>query len=87
MNRFKVVARVLFSGLVFLAFSPGVKADQWNKETVVTFDQSVEIPGGVVLPAGTYVFKLVDSRSDRHVVQILDRSGTHLYATILAIPN
>lgn len=87
MNRFKMVVTVLFLGLVFLAFSPSVNADQWNKETIVTFSQPVEIPGSVVLPAGTYVFKLMDSPSDRHIVQIFDRDGTHLYATILAIPN
>lgn len=87
MNRFKVVAAILFLGLVSLAFSPSVKADQWDKETIVTFDQPVEIPGGVVLPAGTYVFKLMESPSDRHIVQVFDKNGTHLYATILAIPS
>src|ERR1700675_1061861 len=87
MNRFKVVAAILFLGMVFLAFSPSVKADQWNKETIVTFDQPVEIPGGVILPAGTSVFKLVESPSDRHIVQIFDRDRTHLFATVLAIPN
>jgi LPXTG-motif cell wall-anchored protein len=87
MNRFKGVATILFLGLVFLAFSPSVKADQWNKETIVTFDQPVEIPGGIVLPAGTYVFKLVESPSDRHIVQIFDKDRTHLFATVLAIPN
>jgi len=87
MNRFKVVATILFLSLFCLALSSSVKADQKNKETIVTFDQPVEIPGSVVLPAGTYVFKLVDSPSDRHIVQIFDKSGTHLYATTLAIPN
>jgi len=64
-----------------------VKADGWNKKTVVTFSQPVEIPGGVVLPAGTYVFKLLDSLSNRHIVQIFNQDQTHIYATILAIPN
>ncbi len=87
MSRFKMVAATLFLGLAAIAFSPSVKADQWNKRTIVTFDQAVEIPGGVVLQAGTYVFKLLDSPSDRHIVQIFDRKGVHLYATVLAIPN
>ena len=30
-----------------------VQADEWNKKTVLTFSQPVEIPGHV-LPAGTY---------------------------------
>jgi hypothetical protein len=87
MNRIKVVATIFCLSLAALAFSPGVKADGWNKKTVVTFSQPVEIPGGVVLPAGTYVFKLLDSLSDRHIVQIFNQDQTHIYATILAIPN
>jgi len=59
-------------------------ADEWNKETVLTFSQDVEIPGKV-LPAGKYVFRLVDSASNRHVVQVLDHAGRTI-ATVLAIP-
>ena len=87
MNRIKVVATIFCLSLAFLAFSPGVKADGWNKKTVVTFSQPVEIPGGIVLPAGTYVIKLLDSLSNRHIVQIFNQDQTHIYATILAIPN
>jgi len=65
-----------------LAF--GARADTWNKKTVVTFNQPVEIPGRV-LPAGTYTFKLLDSPSDRHIVQIFNADGTQIIATILAI--
>jgi hypothetical protein len=39
------------------------------------------------LPAGTYVFRILDSQSDRHIVQIFNQDETHLYTTILAIPN
>jgi len=72
--------------------SPAVKADEWNKKTVITFNAPVEIPGvhqkgWGVLPAGTYVFKILDSQSDRHIVQIFDKDETQVYATILAVPN
>jgi hypothetical protein len=40
-----------------------------------------------VLPAGTYVFKILDSQSDRHIVQIFSQDELTVYATILAIPN
>jgi LPXTG-motif cell wall-anchored protein len=40
-----------------------------------------------VLPAGTYVFKVLDSQTDRHIVQIFNQDETQIYATILAIPN
>src|SRR5512135_3647109 len=90
MNRFKVGA-MIFSGLAFvtLAFPPSTMADEWNKKTTVSFNTPVEIPGvgAQVLPAGTYVFKLLDSQSNRHIVQIFNERGDHVYATILAIPN
>lgn len=87
MNRIKIVATILCLSFMALAFSANVQADTWNKKTVVTFSQPVEVPGGVVLPAGTYVFELVDSLSDRHIVRIFNKDKTHVYATILAIPN
>jgi len=72
--------------LVGVTVSPA-RADTWNKETVFTFNQPIEIPGAKTLPAGTYVFKLLDSQADRHIVQIWSEDKTHLLATILAIPN
>lgn len=82
-------------GLALLAgamFSPAARADEWNEKTTVTFSGPVEIPGvhvkgWGVLPAGTYVFKVMDSQTDRHIVQIFNKDETVCYATILAIPN
>jgi hypothetical protein len=78
--------------LISAVLVPGAKADDWNRKTVVTFGHPVEIPGvhlagWGVLPAGTYVFKILDSQSDRHIVQIFNKEETTIYATILAIPN
>jgi len=89
MNRFKVGAMIFCFALVSLAFTGGAKADEYNKKTIVTFNQPVEIPGAgaQVLPAGTYVFKLLDSQSNRHIVQIFNERQDHLFATILAIAN
>jgi hypothetical protein len=61
-------------------------ASESDKKTVVTFSAPVEIPGKV-LPAGTYVFKLLDSPTDRNVVQIFDKDEKQLYATVLAVPD
>jgi hypothetical protein len=60
-----------------------------SKKTTVTFSAPVEIPGvgAQVLPAGTYVFKLLDSTSDRNIVQIFSKDEKHVFATILAVPN
>ena len=89
MNHLKLLASIFCLTLVALAIPSLVKADEWNKETTVSFNNPVEIPGvgAQTLPAGTYVFKLMDSQSDRHIVQIFNKRGDHLYATILAIPN
>ena len=71
---------------VFCAMLPHAKADDWDQKTVFTFSGPVEIPGQV-LSAGTYVFKLLDSQSDRNVVQVFDKREKHLYGTFLAIPD
>jgi hypothetical protein len=74
--------------LCFLV-APKAKADEWNQTTTVTFSEPFEVPGvgQHLLPAGTYVFKLLDSPSDRHIVQIFNQDETHVFTTILAIPN
>ena len=74
----------LFGATTLLA--PRLPADEWNQLTKVTFSGPVEIPGQV-LPAGTYTFKLLDSQSDRNIVQVFNNDQTKLYATILAIPD
>jgi hypothetical protein len=61
-----------------------VAADEWDKRTILTFSQAVEIPGKV-LPAGTYVFQLADSAS-RHIVQVLGLDG-RIVATVLTVPT
>ena len=65
------------------------RADDWNRKTVVTFSSPFEVPGVGQhnLPAGTYVFKILDSLSDRHIVQIFNQDETQVLTTILAIPN
>jgi hypothetical protein len=66
-------------------FAPVAKADEWDKQTVLTFNEQVEVPGKV-LPAGTYVFRLAGSQSDRNVVQVFTEDRKQLVATIMAIP-
>lgn len=92
MKRLRVVTPVFCMALMGTAFSPSAKADDWNRKTEITFSGPVEIPGvhltgWGILPAGTYVFKIMDSQSDRHIVQIFNKDETTIYATILAIPN
>ena len=92
MTVLKTATTVFGLALMSAMFFPNVKADSWDRKTVVKFSLPVEIPGvhragWGVLPAGTYVFKILDSQSNRHIVQIFNESQTVVYATILAIPN
>jgi hypothetical protein len=57
-----------------------------NQITYFTFSAPFELPGGKVLPAGKYVFKILDSPSNRHVVQIMSEDQKTMHATVLAIP-
>lgn len=73
-------------GLLGTSLVPKAHADAWDKKTVVTINEPV-IAGNKVLNPGTYVWKLLNSPSDRHIVQIFDKDQRHVEATILAIPN
>lgn len=76
----------ILAGVGALALiGPQVRADEWNKKTEFTFSQPVEVPGQV-LPAGSYIFKLADSQSNRHIVQVFNERENHLYGTFLTIP-
>jgi hypothetical protein len=92
MKLFKATPAVFCMAFLGAALSPNAKADEHDKMTTFTFSGPVEIPpvyitGMRILPAGTYVFKLVNSSSDRHIVQIFNADQTKIFATILAIPN
>ncbi|MFN0103778.1 MAG: hypothetical protein ACKV2U_17060 [Bryobacteraceae bacterium] len=92
MKLFKSAATAGCMAVLGAAFLPVANADAWDKKSVITFSSPVSIPGvhrtGFgVLPAGTYVFKILSSQGNRHVVQIFNKEETTVYATILAIPN
>jgi hypothetical protein len=72
-----------------LLMSTPAMADEWNKRTELEFSAPVEIPGHV-LAAGKYVFQILDTPSDRNIVQVFsqDADGNEtLIATISAIPD
>lgn len=92
MRLIKAATTLCCLALLSAMVAPSAKADTWDKKTEVTFSGPVEIPGPHlagwgVLPAGTYIFKVLDSQSDRHIVQIFSKDQKTVYATLLAIPN
>ena len=69
-----------------LALAPGARADENDRLTYMTFSGPVQIPG-VTLAAGTYTFKLADTQSNRHVVQVFTKDDNKLITTMMTIPN
>ena len=84
---------VIAATLLCLAATGILPADAWNKKTKVTFSGPVQLPatsskvGLVSLAPGTYIFRLSDSQANRHLVQVTNERGDHVYTTILAIPD
>ena len=78
--------RIALVAIVGIAGVGIAAADQWDKKTIITIDEAMQLPNAMLQP-GTYVLRLHDSLSNRHVVQIFDKDEKHLVTTILAIPN
>src|ERR1700722_7408307 len=64
------------AGLTALTLAPSARADEWNKLTEITINEPIQVPN-MVLPPGKYAMKLLDSLSDRHIVQIFNADQTH----------
>ena len=82
--------RKVFTGMICLMllgifFVPKGRADIGDKKTIVTVDQSIQVPGKV-LPAGTYVFKLLNSNNPTRV-SIFNADETHLITTVQGISD
>jgi len=86
MSLLKVFALTCGIGLVAGMLARPARADEWNKKTILTVYQPTQVTGRVLLEPGQYVFKLLNSSSDRHIVQIFNRDETHIINTVLAVP-
>ncbi len=89
MKMFKVCALSVCLLAICMLAVPSATASDRDRKTLVTFSAPVEVPGAgaQVLPAGTYIFKIVGDDFNRDIVQILNPAEDHIYTTILAIPN
>ena len=86
MKRVNLIATACVMAL-FAVLTLNVAAQDFNtnERTYLTFSGTVELPG-VTLQPGTYLFKLADSQSNRHIVQVLSQDEKQIHATILAVP-
>jgi hypothetical protein len=73
-------------GLLALVFPAPAQADAFNKKTFFTFSAPVELPG-LVLPAGTYMFRLADPDADSSVVRVFNHDGSVCYGTFFTLPD
>jgi hypothetical protein len=87
------LALAAFAGCISFAVLPALQADQWDKKTLLTVNEPIQMPScctpdhTVTLQPGEYVLVLVDSLSDRHIVRVFDKDQKNVITTILAIPN
>src|SRR5579864_1229776 len=64
-------------------------ASDYDKRTVITFNEPVMIAGVpvVTLEPGQYVIRLMNHDHNRNIVQVFNEREDHLFTTVLAIPN
>lgn len=77
---------VLLATALLVAYATPVAAQGWTDRTTMTFTESVKVPG-VTLPAGTYIFELVNPTSNAAVVKITDKDGKKSFGVFHAVPT
>ncbi len=77
-----MICLMLFGATFFV---PKVWADESDRKTIMTVNEPIQVPGKV-LPAGTYVLKLLDS-NDRTFVAIYNADEMNLITTVRGIPD
>ena len=79
------INRIAMLTAVMVVVSVIPAAAQWNQRTTLSFSGPVKVPG-TTLPAGSYVFEMVDPTSMQHVVKIASKDGSQVYTVTHAVP-
>jgi hypothetical protein len=85
MKRFSLLYLGALAGVLACLAPPASMADDRDKKTIVTISEPTEVPGTVLAP-GTYVIKLLDTLSNRHIAEIMNEKMDHLYALTFTVP-
>ena len=73
-------------GLLSVCFAPGVRADDWNKETHITTNVPLQIHNTTLVP-GEYVFKMIGGQGSPVVgIFNITARGSRLETTMIALP-
>lgn len=81
-----VIIGCLVLALVFIA-PPLMRGDEWNLATKFTIDHPFQVPGMVLQPNTVYVIRLLDSPSNRTVVQIYDEDQQKMLTMFMGIAD
>jgi len=75
--------------VICLLVAPTTKANEQPGNAAVTFGVPVEVPGigAQILPAGNYLFTALESTPDRDIIQISSPDGSHVFTTMVGVPN
>ena len=79
MKQFSIARAAAIGVLAIMSFPAASMADDYDKKTIITISEPLEVPG-IVLQPGKYVFKLLNSSSNRHIVEVMNERMDHLYA-------
>jgi LPXTG-motif cell wall-anchored protein len=82
----QTVLSVAAIALAVTTLAPRAKADDYNKRTLLTVKQTIQIKDTVLEP-GQYVLQLQESDSDRHIVELFNRDRTHILGTYITLPR
>jgi LPXTG-motif cell wall-anchored protein len=82
----RILKLLAIGWVVILTLAISLYGNEWNKKTILKLTEPMQIEG-IVLQPGTYVFKLMDSKSDRHILRIMDENETHVIATVVGTPH
>ena len=66
---------------------PLIRGDEWNLATKFEINHPFEVPGMVLQPNTRYTIKLLDSPSNRNVVQIYNEDQTQMLTMFMAISD
>jgi hypothetical protein len=72
--------------VVAMAMATMASAQIQERRTYFTFNRPITLPG-VTLPAGKYLFALVDSDTSTRVVRVSSANGKKSYALLFSIPR
>lgn len=86
MIRTKLFTACALAFVVSLAGTSAAAQEPVNQLTYFTFSAPFELPGGKTLPAGKYVFRVMDSPSNRHIIHVMSEDQREMHATLMAIP-